>query len=398
MNRNGHRGADKLSHTQLTALVWAGVLAPAAELLPALTLPVAGKGAWLAPVAAIPLVLLGGWALGTLAGGQGLAVSLRAFPGRWLGMPFLIIYMVWAQVLLSVRLRLCARRLLASGYRDGALWFFLLAVAALIWWIGRGRLSAFARSAQLSLTVLLVTGGVVLLLSLPKAEPERVLPLWRTDVVPVLWSALPAAGALGWGLFGAFLTEALEPRPSKGRWYGRFWGVGVCVFLALSQWIILASLGAALTGRLDDPFFTLAKSVGVEGAFQRVESVIVALWTLADVSMGALLLFAQRAVWRELWPRAREERVASVSLILAAALALAVFSNNTAEEWGRRVIPAGNLLLGLILPLLLLFVRELFSEKDTKEQHFVHKKEVKGQDIVVEKDVEKKGEKGKKRC
>ena len=55
--------------------------------------------------------------------------------------------------------------------------------------------------------------------------------------------------------------------------------VGGCLLLALSQFVILGSLGATLAGRLDSPFFTLAKSVGVEGAFQRVESVITALWT-----------------------------------------------------------------------------------------------------------------------
>ena len=39
---------DKISRTQLMALLWAGVMAPAAELLPGLLLPGAGKGAWLA--------------------------------------------------------------------------------------------------------------------------------------------------------------------------------------------------------------------------------------------------------------------------------------------------------------------------------------------------------------
>ena len=73
---------DTISHTQLTALVWAGALAPTAELLPALTLPVAGKGAWLAPAAAIPLVLLAGWLLGALAGQRGLAEAIRAVLGK----------------------------------------------------------------------------------------------------------------------------------------------------------------------------------------------------------------------------------------------------------------------------------------------------------------------------
>ena len=43
---------NKISRTQLMALLWAGVMAPAAELLPALLLPGAGKGAWLAVVLA----------------------------------------------------------------------------------------------------------------------------------------------------------------------------------------------------------------------------------------------------------------------------------------------------------------------------------------------------------
>ena len=45
--RNG-----KISRTQLMALLWAGTMAPAAELLPALLLPGAGRGAWLAVVLA----------------------------------------------------------------------------------------------------------------------------------------------------------------------------------------------------------------------------------------------------------------------------------------------------------------------------------------------------------
>ena len=76
---------DTISHTQLTALVWAGVLAPAAELLPAVTLPLAGKGAWLAPAAAIPLVLLGGWLLGGLSREGGLAQAIRETLGPVLG-------------------------------------------------------------------------------------------------------------------------------------------------------------------------------------------------------------------------------------------------------------------------------------------------------------------------
>lgn len=61
-----------LSRMQLAVLVWAGVLAPAAELLPGAALS-AGRGAWLAPLAALPLVLLSVCLLTRLAGDKGLA-------------------------------------------------------------------------------------------------------------------------------------------------------------------------------------------------------------------------------------------------------------------------------------------------------------------------------------
>ena len=142
---------NKISRTQLMALLWAGVMAPAAELLPALLLPGAGRGAWLAVLLAAPLVLASGWLMGSLAGREGLARRLVGLLGKWAGGGVLILYIVWGLFLLSLRLRLCAQRLFSSGERDGALWFFLLSTAALLLWMGRGRLDAFARAGQLFL-------------------------------------------------------------------------------------------------------------------------------------------------------------------------------------------------------------------------------------------------------
>ncbi|MEA4934337.1 MAG: GerAB/ArcD/ProY family transporter [Lawsonibacter sp.] len=344
---------DYISHTQLTALIWVGVLAPVAGLFPSLTLPEAGKGAWLAPVAAIPLVLMSGWLLNRLSEEQGLALSIRARLGPVFGTLILLIYMVWGEVLLSLQLQLSARRLLSSGYRDGKLWFFLLAIAAMVLWIGVGKLSAFARAGQIFLAILLTTGAVVLLLSMFQVKPARVLPLWKEDVIPVLRSALPAAGVLGWGIYGAFFLGQVKPEKNRGRWYGIFWGVGGCLLLALSQWIILGNLGPALAARLNNPFFALAKSVGVKGAFQRVESVIASLWTLADLTMASILLLALRTMTKAIAPKVKEWMAAAVGLGLATALAMTLFSSPSVEIWNRTLVPWVNIILGLGMPCLL---------------------------------------------
>ena len=75
MNSEGQKESggvmEKISRTQLMALVWAGVMAPAAESLPALLLPDAGKSAWLSVLLAAPLVLATDWR------------GRRDWPGRW---------------------------------------------------------------------------------------------------------------------------------------------------------------------------------------------------------------------------------------------------------------------------------------------------------------------------
>ena len=99
---------DNISRSQLAAMIWAGVLAPVAELLPALTLPVAGRGAWLSPLIAIPLVLPCVRVLSSAAGQQGLALSVRTHFGTGVGTVVLLLYIVWAQGMLALRLHLCA--------------------------------------------------------------------------------------------------------------------------------------------------------------------------------------------------------------------------------------------------------------------------------------------------
>lgn len=339
---------DKISHTQLMALLWAGVMAPAAELLPALLLPGAGRGAWLAVLLAAPLVLAAGWLLGSLAGRDGLARGITGLLGRGLGGGVLLLYIVWALLLLTLRLRLCAQRLFASGERDGALWFFLLSVAAVLLWMGRGKLAAFARAGQIFLAALLITAAAVLLLSLFQARPERLLPLWWSEAGPALHAVLSAAGVMGWGLFLPFLMGHV--RDQEKNWHWLFWGLGGALLLGAAQAVILGSLGAELASRLNNPFFALAKNIGVEGAFQRVEGVVTALWTFADLTMGGVLIFAIRAIAAELGSGKEPAWVPWAAAAAGAAGGLLFSEPGLAEDWSRGLVPMGNLFFGILLP------------------------------------------------
>ena len=153
----------------------------------------------------------------------------------------------------------------------------------------------------------LTAAGAVLLLSLPQVRGEHLLPLWWGDALPVLQSTVPLLGVLGYGVFAAFLLGDTEPSPRRGRDW-TLWAGGSCLLLGAEQAVVIGNLGPELARRLNSPFFALAKSVGVEGAFQRVESIIAALWTFVDLSLLGVLAFALWKAAKQVFPRAKQGR------------------------------------------------------------------------------------------
>ena len=327
-----------LSPGQLQLLVWCGLLAPAAESLPALLIPEAGQNAWFSVLLGGLLALVLGrllrssWDWGDPAG------LLLTHMGRGIGTVLLTIYIVWIQLLLTLRLELCAQRLLTAGERDGSHGFFLLVLTLLLLRAAHTPGPGFARAGQLFFAALAGAAVLVLLLALPSARLRRLEPV----CLPPLSSVLTAAGLLGWAFPAVFL-----PTEEAGKGWRSRRDLLMAGLLALAQGIILANLGPGLASRAAVPFFTLAKSVGVEGAFQRGESAIAALWIFSDLVLAWLLARAQRRLLERLTHR--EERLSPALILCAGLWPLLGLPGLEAAE---KLVPAGNLLLGLLLPFL----------------------------------------------
>ena len=258
--------------------------------------------------------------------------------------------------------RLSAQRLLGAGERDGAIWFFLILLAAMALWMARGHLGALGRTAELMFAILLIAAGAVLLLALFQVRSGNLMAQWQWNIGAVGELAWPGMGVLGCGMFAAFLFQPEDMEHPGGKWLR--WTTAGCLMLAAAQIIIIGCFGPELTRRLSSPFFQLAKSVGVEGAFQRVESIIVALWTFSDLILLAGILWAVRRIAAVLWPRAPGQAVVTMAVLPAAAAALALFgAGRSAEETAKIVVPMGNLVFGFGIPVLILLGKAFGKQK-----------------------------------
>lgn len=335
-----------MSFPQMMALLFGALMAPAAELLPGSAARAGAVGAL--GVAGAAVLLAGAGLLAGSLGGESLASGLMDAFGKWGGRAVLTIYIVWFELLLALRLHQSGQRLSRCGAQDGGVWYFALVLAAFALWMARGRLGALGRSAQLFFAALCTAGLLVLVFSLPRVRPERLLGDWAWSASAAGQILLPGWQVLGYGLFALFLWA-----PGEGKWT-RSWLRSVSMawlVLVVMQLVILGRFGPSLTMEWQGAFFQLAEGIGVKGAFQRVESLIAALWVFSDLLLLGGILWGMRKIGENLCPRLSADSIVAAGAGLAAVGAVAILGiRMEAGQLEMYLLPGGSLLLGVVIP------------------------------------------------
>lgn len=345
---------DRISLRQLLTLLFAALLSPMIQVLPRETVVLAGKAGWLSALFALPAVVLLCLAFRAAPGGVegGMAQGLETAFGRWIARALVFLYLIWGVLLLGWNTRWCAYRALSVNYRNAPMPLFLLGLLALTLWLGHKSLSAFCRAGEVFALALGIALVLALGLAVLRTEWNNLGPIWVEDLPGALGGAVPVLGLAGYGVLGAFLAGQVRRREGDRARLPR-WGALWCALLALFQLITIGCFGPGLIRRMETPFFMLLRGVGVPGAFERVESLIMSLWLLADLAFLGLILFACRAMVGYLFPRAKRGWVTAGLGVAAGGLALFTLQNLFSLSWVmERLIPVANLILGVGVPLL----------------------------------------------
>lgn len=279
-----------ISLKQMMTVLFLALFPLGTERLVSLLAP-AGAAAWLCPLGAGIAVIL----LAIPVSRQGMRDPLDGFGPRaarvWAGL-----FLVWGLILTTAQAARVGSRLAESLRATPIL--LTAAILLLAGWMAAGGLPAFARACEIF--TLAIGGGFlfICLFGVFRLEWDQVL-LWEpAELAQTPEGVLTAAGVLAVGCFALFMIKDVQEEPGVKRQVLFRLG-SLSLLLAAAMALVQGRFGSALAGKIRRPFFQMVSGLGFEGAFQRLEELVSALWVLGDAALlGFLLLAMERLAAR----------------------------------------------------------------------------------------------------
>ncbi len=313
-----------------------------------------GAAAWLCPLLA-GAVVVGVAALlsRTPVLGRGdLGEQLARRWGRRTGRVLAALFFLWGLYVTSAHAARIGGRL-SDGLRASPL-LLTAVVLVLAGWLAAGGVPAFARACEIFVLAVGFGFGLIVLFGAFRLEWGQVL-LWDGgELSQVPRGALSTVGMLAVGGYLLFLLGDIRPEQRSRRRVLLRLGT-LFVLLAVAMVLVLGRLGAPLAAEIDAPFFQMVSGLGFEGAFQRLEGLVSALWVLGDVVLVGLLLLCLQRLLGQVTERGEDRRLGWI------AVGLAFLGSWNVTYWDKvlagPVLPLGNLVALAVLVVCLVAAR-----------------------------------------
>lgn len=281
---------------QLKALCFTASLAPASRLLPKATAKIAGSGGWIAPLIALPMILVFILLLSELMklrrDGEGLGELILRTGGRGFGAIALILIAAFMIFEGGFILRSAANRFISTIFPAAGSWFFIIVMLAMGTIAALGAVKALPRAARVFAPVLAAVLLLTLIFAFSQVDPARLLPISRSDTTDLFLSSLVVVEIyVGILTFTAVLEDQC-PR-KRGRFKSHvLWIVMICLLLTAFSAAIIGSYGTEIASEFSSPYFSMTRDVTLFRTVERVEALVAALWVMSDFTLFSLLLIA----------------------------------------------------------------------------------------------------------
>ena len=281
---------------QLRAMCFVASLVAVTRLLPKAPAQAAGNAGWLAPLCALPLLLLFLACfcsfMKTRREGEGLGELILRRNGRIFGSTVLLIAAAYLLLSSGFILRTGAHRLNSTIYPAAGPWMFMLTMLALGTAAALGPVKALPRASRVFAPVLTAVMLLAVVFALGSIDTKNLFPLCDATFFDVFLGSLSVVEIYGSVIWCAAVLEDRAPLESGRFSFFARWLVPVCLLLSAFCAVMIGIYGAALTARFSHPFFSMVRDVTLFKSLERLDALVAALWVLSDFVVFSMQLCA----------------------------------------------------------------------------------------------------------
>jgi spore germination protein KB len=287
--------------------------------------------------------------------------------GRWLGKGVGILYIGYFVLHASITLRIFIEFLTTRFFVNTPVEVISLGILLIATYGVYMGLEVLGRCADVLVPLIILGTLLLVVLAIPEAHLQNVIPTWETGMVPMVLGNIPTTTR--WSEL-AWIAMILPYIAGKQNIKRVFLG-GVLLVNAL--WITLAFAIVAVFGpdtarTLNFPTLELVQIISIGNFLERIDAFVLGLWVFGSflkISIFYYVAVLGAAQWFGL--KDKKPLISPMGLILFI-LSLLLFSNIVElRNFGKTIVPV-DFIFVFVIPLVMLIV------------HFVKKKALFGQD------------------
>ncbi len=355
-------GKNKVTIRQAFIIFIVSTLSPAIRLFPTDCARLGEEAAWIAPIiSAVPLLLIC-VVLNAFFKNQNAANLADVFTlslGKIAGKTVISFYLFWSVILYFLYIRYYVERLMSSLFPNSDMRFFIITIMIVVYLAARGKIEAFARFSELSFLVFTVVLTIFFILLIPNVKMSNLFPLTYHDIIPAAKATYPVLGIWGYITLVFFLGENIMDKDRINKIYKKS-VLFIAVMASLTVLFVVGSLGYKVVQRMSLPFFNATKLITVMETLDRLESVLLAIWVVADFIVITLFVIIIMHIMKSLFSVSESKYFASPVILFGYVGSQFLTSNRFEFElFSNTVGLTGNIVVCFIIPAIVLVIGKL---------------------------------------
>lgn len=351
----------KITNHQLFSLIANGATGGSVIVISAVIASVARQDAWivalLTPALGIPVIWIY-WFLGSQYPGMTFIGIIKKIFGKWIGLIVSFGFVFFCFTSASRVIWYVSNFISTQAMPETPVYVMdSLFMTAIVISVLYG-IETIARASELFIYFASILFFSAMILVLPNARIENLLPVFEKGIIPVLKGSVFLSCFL---TFPAITLMMIYPvnlsnisEAKKSLLKGYLWA-GFMIFVTILMSILV--LGSTVTAKYQYPTYLLVTEIKVGTVFTRLEFLIIASWIVTELVIGILFFYAGVAGLSELLGLKDHKRIVIPLGLIVFVMSWIAFPNLVYERnWNSLVWPPYSITYGLILPVLLLLV------------------------------------------